>query len=68
MSEAKDASVASSTINYKSVASTEKFEVAHDIVISDFADWRDNFDFFGPTSVSIEVPISPSPNEGTVVS
>ena len=60
MSEAKDASVASSTINYKSVTSTEKFNVAHDIVISDFADWRDSYEFFGPNSVSFEIPTHPS--------
>ena len=59
MSQPKDISVPSSTINYKSVISTDKFNVVHDIVISDFADWRDNIDFFEPTSVSIDVPISP---------
>ena len=60
MSEARDASVASSTINYKSVSSTEKYNVAHDIVISDFADWKDSYEFFGPASVSFDVPIYPS--------
>ena len=65
MSEAKGDSVASSTINYKSVASTQKINIAHDMVISDFVDWRENFDFFGPTSFPFGVPGCPKddPND-----
>ena len=44
------------TTNFKSVASIENLHVSHDIVISDFVDWRDNADFFGKVTSSFTVP------------
>ena len=41
------ASLYSTAMNYKTVASLEKLHASHDIVISDFIDWRENNEFFG---------------------
>ena len=35
----------------------EKIHVAHDIVISDFAEWRDNFELLGPVVGKLDIPI-----------
>ena len=45
------------TYSYKSVASMEKIHVAHDIVISDFADWRRNVELLGPVDGTLDIPI-----------
>ena len=45
------------TIKYKSVASFQKINVEHEIMISDFADWRENLEFFGDLVGKFDVPI-----------
>ena len=48
------------TMKSKSVASFEKINMEHDITICDFADWRDNMDFYGDFDVPISVSKVPS--------
>ena len=46
-----------STATYKSVASIRKINVAHDIVISDFKDWRNNAKILGELKGTLDLPI-----------
>ena len=53
-----------STSTYKSVASMEEIHVAHDIVISDFAKWRVNFELLGPVEGTLNLPITNGEGDG----
>ena len=44
-------------ITYQSVASIDKIEVLHDIIIKDFQEWRNNVDFLGSIDGSFGIPI-----------
>ena len=51
------------TATYKSVASIDKINVAHDIVIKDFKDWRSNAELLGSITGTMNLPI-PNGNGG----
>ena len=58
MSATTDADAdAASTATYKSVASIGKINVAHDIVITDFKDWRNNYEILGDMQGMLELPV-----------
>ena len=61
------ASSSPETITYHSVASIDKTEVLHDIVINDFQVWRNNVEFLGPIEGSFGIPISTKTPMGVVV-
>ena len=48
---------AETTATYKSVASIDKINVAHDIVITDFKDWRSNAELLGDITGTMNLPI-----------
>jgi len=48
---------AATTATYKSVASIDKINVAHDIVIKDFKDWRSNTELLGDITGTMNLPI-----------
>ena len=58
MSATTDADAdAASTATYMSVASIGKINVAHDIVITDFKDWRNNYEILGDMQGMLELPV-----------
>ena len=57
---------AASTATYKSVASIGKLNVAHDIVIKDFKDWRNNAHLLGELKGTLELPIPDDEGESKV--
>ena len=54
------------TATYKSVASIDKINVAHDIVINDFKDWRSNSELLGDMTGTMNLP-TPRGNGGSKV-
>ena len=57
---------AATTATFKSVASIDKINVAHDIVIKDFKDWRSNSELLGDMTGIMNLPI-PNGNGGSKV-
>ena len=57
----------SAAITYQSVASIDKIEVVHDIIIKDFQEWRNNVDFLGDINGSFGIPISNKTPGGLVL-
>ena len=58
---------AETTATYKSVASIDKINVAHDIVITDFKDWRSNSELLGEMTGTMNLPIPKNGNGGSKV-
>ena len=52
----EDESSTEQTATYKSVASIKKINVAHDIVVKDFEDWRNNVELLGPLDGLLDLP------------